>query len=70
MLWRHGTNILAGSNITKYADNRIDMLQDFTLVISKVNRSDEGDYECIVTTWPSLSIVHSIVVHGKIFSEN
>ncbi|XP_021945197.1 protein amalgam isoform X1 [Folsomia candida] len=63
VLWRHGTNILAGSNITKYADNRIDMLQDFTLVISKVNRSDEGDYECIVTTWPSLSIVHSIVVH-------
>jgi hypothetical protein len=65
VLWLHGTNILAGSNVTTYSDERVQLLPDFTLQISGVTHKDEGSYECHVTSWPPLKLVHTLVIQGS-----
>lgn len=66
MIWRHRTNVLAGSNVSTYADERIQLHSDLTLEIRRVTRGDEGDYECIITGHRS-GLLHSVTVQGTLY---
>lgn len=67
VIWRHGTNVLAGTNVSTYADERIQLHSDLTLEIRGMTRSDEGEYEVnkagYDTSQPNLYVKLSIYVY-------
>ncbi|CAL8111233.1 unnamed protein product [Orchesella dallaii] len=64
VIWRHGTNVLAGTNVSTFADERIELLPDLTLEITGVTVDDEGEYECILTgEFQRPGLIHSVTVH-------
>lgn len=70
MIWRHGTNVLAGTNVSTYSDKRIQLRSDLSLEINGVTRDDhEGEWSCWLAgdgAFPRPGLIHSITVHGSL----
>ncbi|ODN01286.1 Hemicentin-1 [Orchesella cincta] len=60
VIWRHGTNVLAGTNVSTFADERIQLLPDLTLEITGI-----GYFISSILTgaFQRAGLTHSVTVH-------
>lgn len=67
--WKRGIAIISAGTVKVTPDERIKLVDGYSLEIKDAVPQDAGDYVCQIATMEPLEITHTVEILGKKFTE-